>query len=79
MRIRMNIENLFSNEEQLARDSRGTAEFLADDKIFDDISEEFEFKAGAQEGFREGIKYAIAIIENHLATHMLGSCTDKEV
>lgn len=30
----MKIENLFSNEEQLARDARGTAEFLADDKMF---------------------------------------------
>jgi hypothetical protein len=42
----MNIENLFKNEEQLARDARGTAEFLAADKMFDDISEEHEFKAG---------------------------------
>lgn len=67
----MNIENLFSNEEQLARDARGTAEILADDKMFDDISEEFEFKSGAQAGFREGIKYAIAIIDNHLATNMV--------
>jgi hypothetical protein len=75
----MNIENLFKNEEQLARDARGTAEFLADDKMFDDISEEFEFKAGAQAGFREGIKYAIAIIDNHMASHMIGSCTDKDV
>lgn len=74
----MNIENLFKNEEQLARDARGTAEFLADDKMFDDISEEFEFKAGAQAGFREGIKYAIDIINNHLATHMVGSCTDQD-
>lgn len=75
----MKIEDLFSNEEQLTRDARGTAEFLADGKMFDDISEEFEFKAGAQAGFREGIKYAIAIIDNHLATHMLGSCTDEDV
>lgn len=75
----MNIENLFKNEKQIDRDARGTAEFLADDKMFDDISEEFEFKAGAQAGFREGIKYAIAIIDNHLATHMVGSCTDKDV
>ena len=67
----MNIENLFSNEEQLARDARGTAEILADDKMFDDISEEFAFKTGAQAGFREGIKYAIAIIDNHLATNMV--------
>jgi len=74
----MNIENLFKNEEQLARDVRGTAEFLAADKMFDDISEEHEFKAGAQAGFREGIKYAIAIIDNHLATHMVGSCTDQD-
>ena len=72
----MNIENLFSNEEQLARDARGTAEILADDKMFDDISEEFEFKSGAQAGFREGIKYAIAIIDNHLGAR---SCTDKDV
>ena len=62
----MKIENLFSNEEQIGRDARGTAEFLADSKIFDDISEELEFKAGAQAGFREGIKYAIDIINNHL-------------
>lgn len=67
----MKIETLFSNEKQLARDARGTAEFLAGDKMFDDISEEFEFKAGAQAGFREGIKYAIAIIDNHLATNMV--------
>lgn len=67
----MNIENLFSNEDQLARDARGTAEILADDKMFDDISEEVEFKSGAQACFREGIKYAIAIIDNHRATHML--------
>ena len=71
----MNIENLFKNEKQIARDARGTAEFLADDKMFDDISEEFEFKAGAQAGFREGIKYAIDIINNHLAE----SCTKKDV
>ena len=70
----MNIENLFSNEEQLARDARGTAEILADDKMFDDISEEVEFKSGARAGFREGIKYAIAIIDNHLA----GSCANKD-
>lgn len=62
----MKIETLFSNEKQLARDARGTAERLADGKIFDDASEEFEFKAGAQAGFREGIKYAIDIINNHL-------------
>lgn len=74
----MNIENLFKNEEQIGRDARGTAEFLADDKMFDDISEECSFKIGAQAGFREGIKYAIAIIDNHLATHMVGSCTDKD-
>ena len=67
----MKIETLFSNEKQLARDVRGTAERLADGKIFDDASEEFEFKAGAQAGFREGIKYAIAIIDNHLATNMV--------
>lgn len=71
----MKIENLFSNEKQIDRDARGTAELLADGKIFDDASEEFEFKAGAQAGFREGIKYAIAIIDNHLAE----SCTDKDV
>lgn len=71
----MKIENLFSNEKQLVRDARGTAEFLANDKMFDDISEEFEFKAGAQAGFLEGIKYAIAIIDNHLVE----SCTDKDV
>lgn len=70
----MNIENLFSNEEQLARDARGTAEFLADDKMFDDISEEVEFKTGEQAGFREGIKYAIDIINNHLAE----SCANKD-
>ena len=75
----MNIENLFKNEEQIARDARGTAEFLANDKMFDDICEEVEFKAGAEEGFREGIKYAIAIIDNHMASHMIGSCTDKDV
>jgi hypothetical protein len=75
----MNIENLFKNEEQIARDARGTAEFLANDKMFDDISEEVEFKSGAEEGFREGIKYAIAIIDNHMASHMIGSCTDKDV
>lgn len=63
----MNIENLFKNEKQIDRDARGTAEILADDKMFDDISEEFEFKMGAQAGFREGIKYAIDIINNHLA------------
>lgn len=74
----MKIENMFSNEKQIDRDARGTAEFLAADKMFDDISEEFEFKAGAQAGFREGIKYAIAIIDNHLATHMVGSCTDQD-
>ena len=67
----MNIENLFSNEKQIDRDAMGTAELLADGKIFDDASEEFEFKAGAQAGFREGIKYAIAIIDNHLATNMV--------
>lgn len=70
----MNIENLFSNEKQIDRDAMGTAEFLADDKMFDDISEEFEFKAGAQAGFREGINYTTAIIDNHLAE----SCTDKD-
>lgn len=70
----MKIETLFSNETQIDRDAMGTAEFLADDKMFDDISEEFEFKAGAQAGFREGIKYAIAIIDNHLA----GSCANKD-
>ena len=63
----MNIENLFKNEKQIDRDARGTADLLADDKMFDDISEEFEFKMGAQAGFREGIKYAIDIINNHLA------------
>ena len=42
----MNIEGFFSNEEQLARDARGVAEYLADGKMFDDISEEFEFKTG---------------------------------
>ena len=63
----MNIENLFKNEKQIDRDARGTADILADDKMFDDISEEFEFKMGAQAGFREGIKYAIDIINNHLA------------
>ena len=52
----------------------GTAELLADGKIFDDICEEVEFKSGAQAGFREGIKYAIAIIDNHLA----GSCANKD-
>ena len=67
----MKIENMFSNEKQIDRDARGTAEFLAGDKMFDDISEEFEFKAGAQAGFREGIKYAIDIINNHLATNMV--------
>lgn len=67
----MKIENMFSNEKQIDRDARGTTEFLAGDKMFDDISEEFEFKAGAQAGFREGIKYAIAIIDNHLATNMV--------
>lgn len=72
----MKIEELFSNEEQLARDARGTAELLADDKMFDDICEEFEFKSGAQAGFREGIKYAIAIIDNRRAAR---SCTDKDV
>lgn len=71
----MKIENMFSNEKQIDRDARGTAEFLAGDKMFDDISEEFEFKTGAQAGFREGIKYAIAIIDNHLAE----SCADKDV
>lgn len=71
----MNIENLFSNEKQIDRDARGTAEFLANDKMFDDISEEFEFKTGAQAGFLEGIKYAIAIIDSHLVE----SCTDKDV
>lgn len=70
----MNIENLFSNEKQIDRDAMGTAEFLADDKMFDDISEEFEFKAGAQAGFREGINYTTAIIDYHLAE----SCTDKD-
>ena len=70
----MKIENMFSNEKQIDRDARGTAEFLAGDKMFDDISEEFEFKAGAQAGFREGIKYAIDIINNHLAE----SCADKD-
>jgi hypothetical protein len=75
----MNIEGFFSNEEQLARDARGVAEYLADGKMFDDISEEFEFKTGAQAGFREGIKYAIDIINNHMASRMLGSCTDKDV
>lgn len=70
----MKIENLFSNEKQIDRDARGTAERLADGKIFDDASEEFEFKTGAQAGFREGIKYAIAIIDNHLA----GSCANKD-
>ena len=75
----MNIENLFKNEKQIDRDARGTADLLADDKMFDDISEEFEFKSGAQAGFREGIKYAIDIINNHLATNMAGSCTDKDV
>lgn len=74
----MKIENMFSNEKQIDRDARGTAEFLAADKMFDDISEEHEFKAGAQAGFREGITYAIAIIDNHLATHMVGSCTDQD-
>lgn len=69
----MKIEELFSNEKQIGRDARGTAEFLADDKMFDDISEEFEFKAGAQAGFREGIKYAIAIIENHMASNLAES------
>lgn len=44
--------------------------------MFDDISKEFEFKAGAQAGFREGIKYAIAIIDNHMAAR---SCTYKDV
>lgn len=63
----MKIENLFSNEDQIARDARGTAEFLADGKMFDDIFEEVEFKAGAQAGFREGIKYAIDIINNYLS------------
>lgn len=67
----MKIENMFSNEKQIYRDARGTAERLADGKIFDDASEEFEFKTGAQAGFREGIKYAIAIIDNHLATNMV--------
>ena len=67
----MKIETLFSNEKQLARDARGTAERLADGKIFDDISEEIKFKAGARAGFREGIKYAINIINNHLATNMV--------
>lgn len=67
----MKIETLFTNEKQLARDAMGTAERLADGKIFDDASEEFEFKTGAQAGFREGIKYAIAIIDNHLATNMV--------
>lgn len=62
----MNIENLFKNEDQIGRDARGTAEFLADGKMFDDISEEFEFKTGAVAGFREGIKYAIDIINNYL-------------
>lgn len=75
----MKIETLFSNEKQLASDARGTAEILADDKMFDDISEEFEFKSGAQAGFREGIKYAIDIINNHLAANPVGSCTDKDV
>ena len=75
----MNIENLFKNEKQIDRDARGTAEFLANDKMFDDISEEFEFKTGAQAGFREGIKYAIDIINNHLAAKLVGSCTDKDV
>ncbi len=75
----MNIENLFNNEEQIDRDARGTAEFLADDKMFDDISEECSYKMGAQAGFREGIKYAIAIIDKHMAVHMVGSCTDKDV
>ena len=70
----MNIENLFSNEKQIDRDAMGTAELLADGKIFDDICEEVEFKSGAQAGFREGIKYAIAIINNHLA----GSCANKD-
>ena len=67
----MKIETLSSNEKQLARDAGGTAERLADGKIFDDASEEFEFKTGAQAGFREGIKYAIVIIDNHLATNMV--------
>lgn len=71
----MNIENLFTNKEQIDRDARGTAEFLANDKTFDDISEEFEFKAGAQAGFREGIDYAIAIINNHMAARC---CADKD-
>jgi hypothetical protein len=75
----MNLENLFMNEKQIDQDARGTAEFLADDKIFDDICEEFEFKAGAEAGFHEGIKYAIDIIDNHMASHMIGSCTDKDV
>lgn len=75
----MNIKNLFNNEEQINRDARGTAEFLANDKMFDDISEECEYKMGAQAGFREGITYAIDIINNHLAAHMVGSCTDKDV
>ena len=70
----MKIENLFSNEKQIDRDARGTAEFLADDKMFDDISEEIKFKAGAQAGFREGIKYAIAIIDNHMEE----SCANKD-
>ena len=70
----MNIENLFSNEKQIDRDARGTAERLADGKIFDDASEEFEFKTGAHAGFREGINYTTAIIDNHLAE----SCTDKD-
>ena len=73
------MKTLFSNEKQLARDARGTDERLADGKIFDDASEEFEFKTGAQAGFREGIKYAIAIIDNHLAANPVGSCTDKDV
>ena len=47
--------------------------------MFDDISEEVEFKSGAQAGFREGIKYAIDIINNHLAANPVGSCTDKDV
>lgn len=75
----MNIKNLFNNEEQINRDAMGTAEFLADDKMFDDISEECSYKLGAQAGFREGIKYAIDIINNHLAVNMAGSCTDKDV
>ena len=70
----MKIENLFSNETQIDRDARGTAELLADGKIFDDVSEEVEFKSGAQAGFREGINYATAIIDNHLAE----ICTDKD-